>query len=214
MNIRERSPWERRQPVSPTTWSMPAGIRSRSSPRPRSRHSDSALPTSSAVGGHLRLSSRQSRVLMWSSLVTGWLFFLPSAFGPMAGVRGLAFGGGPHRCCVRGDDPGDRAHTRQDVAWGLAGQDCGQQGRHAAVHVQRTEAPPGFGVGGAHTELGPVVRGGGRDLPGDGLTEALGDGVVLLDCDLSGDVESGHFGGKLPRPLLSVAQLVGTGVGR
>jgi hypothetical protein len=48
-----------------------------------------------AVGGRLRLSPRQSRVLLWSSLVTGWLFFLPSAFGPMAGVRGLAFGGGP-----------------------------------------------------------------------------------------------------------------------
>ncbi len=48
-----------------------------------------------AIGGQLRLSRRQSRVLLWSSLVTGWLFFLPSAFGPMAGVRGLAFGGGP-----------------------------------------------------------------------------------------------------------------------
>lgn len=48
-----------------------------------------------AVGGRLRLSPRQSKVLLWSSLVTGWLFFLPSAFGPMAGVRGLAFGGGP-----------------------------------------------------------------------------------------------------------------------
>jgi len=32
---------------------------------------------------------------LWSSIVTGWLFFLPSAFGPMVGVRGLAFGGGP-----------------------------------------------------------------------------------------------------------------------
>jgi hypothetical protein len=48
-----------------------------------------------AIGGQLRLSPRQSRVLLWSSIVTGWLFFLPSAFGPMVGVRGLAFGGGP-----------------------------------------------------------------------------------------------------------------------
>jgi hypothetical protein len=48
-----------------------------------------------AIGGQLRLTRRQARVLLWSSLVTGWLFFLPSAFGPMAGVRGLAFGGGP-----------------------------------------------------------------------------------------------------------------------
>jgi hypothetical protein len=48
-----------------------------------------------AIGGQLRLSRRQARVLMWSSIVTGWLFFLPAAFGPMAGVRGLAFGGGP-----------------------------------------------------------------------------------------------------------------------
>jgi hypothetical protein len=48
-----------------------------------------------AIGGQLRLSRGQSRVLMWSSIVTGWLFFLPAAFGPMAGVRGLAFGGGP-----------------------------------------------------------------------------------------------------------------------
>ncbi len=49
----------------------------------------------SAIGGQLRLSQRQARVLMWSALVTAWLFFLPAALGPLAGVRGLAFGGGP-----------------------------------------------------------------------------------------------------------------------
>jgi hypothetical protein len=49
----------------------------------------------SAIGGQLRLSQRQARVLTWSALVTAWLFFLPAALGPLAGVRGLAFGGGP-----------------------------------------------------------------------------------------------------------------------
>ncbi len=48
-----------------------------------------------AIGGRLRLGPRGATWLMWSSLVTGWLFFLPAAFGPVAGVRGLAFGGGP-----------------------------------------------------------------------------------------------------------------------
>lgn len=48
-----------------------------------------------AIGGRLRLSVRHARWLVWSSLVTAWLFFLPAAFGPMVGARGLAFGGGP-----------------------------------------------------------------------------------------------------------------------
>lgn len=48
-----------------------------------------------AIGGRLRLGPRAARVLQWSALITGWLFFLPAAFGPLVGARGLAFGGGP-----------------------------------------------------------------------------------------------------------------------
>lgn len=48
-----------------------------------------------AIGGRLHLGPRAARWLQWSALVQAWLFFLPSAFGPLAGVRGLAFGGGP-----------------------------------------------------------------------------------------------------------------------
>ena len=48
-----------------------------------------------AIGGRLRLGPRAASVLQWSALITGWLFFLPAAFGPLVGARGLAFGGGP-----------------------------------------------------------------------------------------------------------------------
>lgn len=56
-----------------------------------------------AIGGRLRLSARQATALLWSSLITAWLFFLPSAFGPMVGARGLAFGGGPFGASMAND---------------------------------------------------------------------------------------------------------------
>lgn len=56
-----------------------------------------------AVGSRLRLSARQATALLWSSLITAWLFFLPSAFGPMVGARGLAFGGGPFGASLAND---------------------------------------------------------------------------------------------------------------
>jgi len=48
-----------------------------------------------AVGGRLRLGVRAAKALQWAALVQAWLFFLPAAFGPLVGARGLAFGGGP-----------------------------------------------------------------------------------------------------------------------
>jgi len=56
-----------------------------------------------AIGGRLRLSARQAQSLLWTALVTGWLFFLPAAIGPFFGARGLAFGGGPFGASLAND---------------------------------------------------------------------------------------------------------------
>jgi hypothetical protein len=56
-----------------------------------------------AVGGRLRLGAREAGWLQWTSLVTGWLFFVPAAIGPFFGARGLAFGGGPFGASLAND---------------------------------------------------------------------------------------------------------------
>ncbi len=48
-----------------------------------------------AVAPLLELSQRQSRVLFWSALITGWGFTIPAWANALAGTRGLAFDGGP-----------------------------------------------------------------------------------------------------------------------
>src|SRR5437667_575904 len=55
---RLRSPCDNCQPVSPTTCSIPAGIRARSSPNPSSRQIASASVRSLRFGGHCRPISR------------------------------------------------------------------------------------------------------------------------------------------------------------
>jgi hypothetical protein len=50
------------------------------------------------IGGQfMRLSPRQYLWLFWSSLVTAWLFTVPTIFNAIFGTRGLAFGGGPFK---------------------------------------------------------------------------------------------------------------------
>ncbi len=44
---------------------------------------------------YLRLSARQSTILVYASLTFGWLFTLPAIANAWFGTRGLAFGGGP-----------------------------------------------------------------------------------------------------------------------
>lgn len=48
-------------------------------------------------GQFMRLSARQYVWLFWSSLVTAWLFTVPTIFNAIFGTRGLAFGGGPFK---------------------------------------------------------------------------------------------------------------------
>lgn len=48
-------------------------------------------------GQFMRLSPRQYLWLFWSSLVTAWLFTVPTIFNAIFGTRGLAFGGGPFK---------------------------------------------------------------------------------------------------------------------
>jgi hypothetical protein len=50
------------------------------------------------IGGQfMRLSPKQYLWLFWSSLVTAWLFTVPTIFNAIFGTRGLAFGGGPFK---------------------------------------------------------------------------------------------------------------------
>ena len=48
-------------------------------------------------GRFMRLSDGQHRALVWSALVTAWLFSLPAMLHPLFGTRGLEFGGGPFK---------------------------------------------------------------------------------------------------------------------
>jgi hypothetical protein len=48
-------------------------------------------------GQFMRLSPKQYLWLFWSSLVTAWLFTVPTIFNAIFGTRGLAFGGGPFK---------------------------------------------------------------------------------------------------------------------
>jgi hypothetical protein len=54
-------------------------------------------------GQFMRLSARQYVWLFWTSLVTGWLFTVPTIFNAMFGTRGLAFGGGPFKASLAND---------------------------------------------------------------------------------------------------------------
>ncbi|MCE9650922.1 MAG: hypothetical protein K8R18_14985 [Parvibaculum sp.] len=48
-------------------------------------------------GQFMRLTRKQYAWLFWSSLVTAWLFTVPTIFNAIFGTRGLAFGGGPFK---------------------------------------------------------------------------------------------------------------------
>jgi len=57
-----------------------------------------------AFGGrYLLLTDRMQTVLLWSSLVTAWLFTLPAMANTFFGTRGLAFGGGPFKQSLAND---------------------------------------------------------------------------------------------------------------
>ena len=55
------------------------------------------------AGPFFMLSQRWHRVLFWSSVVTAWLFSLPTYFHALLGTRGLAFGGGPFKSGIGND---------------------------------------------------------------------------------------------------------------
>jgi hypothetical protein len=48
-----------------------------------------------ACGPFIRLRMTTQRVVMWSAIVTAWMFAVPFLIHAWAGTRGLAFGGGP-----------------------------------------------------------------------------------------------------------------------
>lgn len=48
-------------------------------------------------GQFMRLSPKQYVWLFWTSIITGWLFTVPTIFNALFGTRGLAFGGGPFK---------------------------------------------------------------------------------------------------------------------
>lgn len=54
-------------------------------------------------GQFMRLTSKQYVWLFWSSLVTAWLFTVPTIFNAAFGTRGLAFGGGPFKAGLAND---------------------------------------------------------------------------------------------------------------
>tara|TARA_R110000868_G_scaffold71948_2_gene210047 strand:+ start:3240 stop:3737 length:498 start_codon:yes stop_codon:yes gene_type:complete len=54
-------------------------------------------------GQFMRLTPKQYVWLFWSSLVTGWLFTVPTIFNAIFGTRGLAFGGGPFKAGLAND---------------------------------------------------------------------------------------------------------------
>lgn len=54
-------------------------------------------------GQFMRLTGKQYVWLFWSSLVTGWLFTVPTIFNAIFGTRGLAFGGGPFKSGMAND---------------------------------------------------------------------------------------------------------------
>ncbi len=54
-------------------------------------------------GQFMRLSPKQFKWLFWSSLVTGWLFTVPTIFNAIFGTRGLAYGGGPFKAGLAND---------------------------------------------------------------------------------------------------------------
>mgnify|MGYP003654076533 CR=1 FL=1 len=54
-------------------------------------------------GQFMRLSRKQFTWLFWSSLVTAWLFTVPTIFNALYGTRGLAFGGGPFKAGMAND---------------------------------------------------------------------------------------------------------------
>tara|TARA_R110000868_G_scaffold100968_11_gene277980 strand:- start:53 stop:550 length:498 start_codon:yes stop_codon:yes gene_type:complete len=54
-------------------------------------------------GQFMRLKPKQYVWLFWSSLVTGWLFTVPTIFNAIYGTRGLAFGGGPFKAGLAND---------------------------------------------------------------------------------------------------------------
>lgn len=54
-------------------------------------------------GQFMRLGARQYVWLFWASLVTGWLFTVPTIFNALFGTRGLAFGGGPFKSGMAND---------------------------------------------------------------------------------------------------------------
>jgi len=57
-----------------------------------------------AFGGQfMQLSPRQFAWLFWSSLVTAWLFTVPTIFNALFGTRGLALGGGPFKSGLQND---------------------------------------------------------------------------------------------------------------
>ena len=49
------------------------------------------------AGRFMRLGKYQFTWLFWSSVVTGWLFTVPTIFNAAFGTRGLAFGVGPFK---------------------------------------------------------------------------------------------------------------------
>ena len=55
------------------------------------------------AGPYFMLSRRWHSVLFWSSVVTAWLFSLPTYFHALLGTRGLAFGGGPFKGGIGND---------------------------------------------------------------------------------------------------------------
>ncbi len=55
------------------------------------------------AGPYFRLSRGWHKVLFWSSVVTAWLFSLPTYFHALFGTRGLAFGGGPFKGGIEND---------------------------------------------------------------------------------------------------------------
>jgi hypothetical protein len=76
------------------------------------------------IGGQfMRLSPKQYLWLFWSSLVTAWLFTVPTIFNAIFGTRGLAFGGGPFKGGMANDIislPGWPPVTAVHIMLGLA----------------------------------------------------------------------------------------------
>lgn len=54
-------------------------------------------------GQFMRLTPKQFQWLFWSSLVSAWLFTVPTIFNAAFGTRGLAFGGGPFKGGIAND---------------------------------------------------------------------------------------------------------------